>query len=95
MVTDTIQTVAKYLIALTVIAGCFLIIYQAPLEADLTQPWTIIGLIVGWIIRDSAANSATSDMQRIASAQPTITTGGIPPRTTVTPSQPPAEPVDG
>jgi hypothetical protein len=83
--TETIQTVAKYAIALVVIGGCFLIIYQATPDADVTQPWTIIGLIVGWIIRDSAGNAATSNMERLAAAQPTVTTGGNPPRTTVTP----------
>jgi hypothetical protein len=86
MRTETIQTAAKYLIALVVIGGCFLIIYQAAPDADLTQPWTIIGLIVGWIIRDSAGNDATSNVARIAAAQPTVTTAGDPPRTTVTPT---------
>jgi hypothetical protein len=91
MSTETIQTVAKYAIALVVIGGCFAIIYQAPPEADVTQPWTIIGLIVGWIIRDSAGNAATSNMERIAAAQPTVTTtAGPPQRTTVTPAQPDA-----
>ena len=88
MNTNAIQVIAKYVIALGVIAGCFLIIYQAVQGADLTQPWTIIGLIVGWIIRDSAGTSAAGDVERIAAAQPTITTGGQPPQTTIAPPDP-------
>jgi hypothetical protein len=87
--TDQIQTVAKYVIALTVIVGCFVLIYQT--RGDQVQPWTIIGLIVGWIIRDSAGNAATANMERLAAAQPTVTTtAGPPQRTTVTPAQPDA-----
>ncbi len=82
---DLVQSVAKYAIALTVIVGCFLLIYQS--RGDQVQPWTIIGLIVGWIIRDSAGNAATANVERIAAAQPTVTsTPGPPARTTVTPS---------
>lgn len=78
--------VAKYVIALAIIAGAFVLIYQG--KGDQTQPWTVIGLIAGWIIRDSAGNSATANVERIAAAQPTVTTSGNPPRTTVTPTDP-------
>jgi hypothetical protein len=84
-VIETLNGVAKYAIALTVIIGCFLLIYQG--RGDQVQPWTVIGLIVGWIIRDSAGNSATADVQRIAASQPTVTTQGDPPKTTVKPSE--------
>jgi hypothetical protein len=82
--TDTLETAAKYAIALTVIIGCFVLIYQS--RGDQVQPWTVIGLVVGWIIRDSAGNSSAQNVARIASSQPTVTTGGNPPTTTVTPN---------
>ena len=59
MTSDTIQTVGKYLIAVAVIVGCFVLLYTA--KATDTQPWTVIGLIVGWIVRDSAGTSATTN----------------------------------
>lgn len=81
---ETINGVAKYVIALVVIVGCLVLIYQS--RGDQVQPWTIIGLIVGWIIRDSAGNAASADVQRIAAAQPTVTaTGGNPPTARVDP----------
>jgi hypothetical protein len=83
---DNLNAVAKYIIALSLIAGCFVLIYQG--RGDQTQPWTVIGLIAGWIIRDSAGNSAAANVATIASAQPTVTTtAGPPQRTTVTPSE--------
>jgi hypothetical protein len=82
---EVIDTGAKYVIALVVIIGCFVLIYQG--KGDQTQPWTVIGLIAGWIIRDSAGNSAASNVATIAASQPTVTTGGNPPRTTVTPPE--------
>ena len=54
---DLIQTVGKYVIAVGVLFGCFALIYQG--QSDATQAWTVIGLIVGWIVRDSAGQSAT------------------------------------
>ncbi len=84
-----IDGAAKYVIAATLIVGCFVLIYQG--KGDQTQPWTVIGLIAGWIIRDSAGNSATANVERIAASQPTVTTGGNPPVTTVTPPDPDAE----
>ncbi len=86
---DTLNATAKYAIALSLIAGCFILVYQG--KGDQTQPWTVIGLIAGWIIRDSAGNSAAANVATIAAAQPTITTTpGPPQRTTVAPSDPAA-----
>jgi hypothetical protein len=62
MSADLISTIGKYVIALAVIAGSFVIIYQ---DANNAQPWTVVGLIVGWIIRDSAGQSATSNAVRL------------------------------
>lgn len=84
--TDTLNAAAKYIIALSLIVGCFVLIYQG--RGDQTQPWTVIGLIAGWIIRDSAGNSAAANVATIAASQPTVTTtAGPPQRTTVTPSE--------
>jgi ABC-type uncharacterized transport system permease subunit len=66
MTSDTIQTVGKYLIAVAVILGCFVLLYTGK-SAD-TQPWTVIGLIVGWIVRDSAGTSATTNAVRTIAA---------------------------
>ena len=66
---DLLQTAGKYLIAVAVIVGCFALIYTA--KATDTQPWTVIGLIVGWIVRDSAGTSATTNaVKTIAAATP-------------------------
>lgn len=52
------------------LAGCFIILYTQ--SATDTQPWTVIGLIVGWIVRDSAGSSATTNaVKTIAAASPT------------------------
>ncbi len=83
---DVLNSAAKYVIALVVIIGCFTLIYQG--KGDQVQPWTVIGLVVGWIIRDSAGNSSAANDARIAASQPTVTTSGNPPRTTVTPPEP-------
>jgi hypothetical protein len=85
---ELIDTGAKYVIALVVVVGCLILIFQA--KGDETQAWTIIGLVIGWIIRDSAGNSSSANLVRLAQAQPTVTTGGNPPRTTVTPTEVPA-----
>ncbi len=84
---DTLNAAAKYVIALSLIVGCFVLVYQA--KGDQTQPWTVIGLIAGWIIRDSAGNSAAANVATIASAQPNVVASAGPPNTlTVTPSDP-------
>jgi hypothetical protein len=82
---DYLNSGAKYVIALALIGGCFVLIYQG--KGDQTQPWTVIGLIAGWIIRDSAGASAAANVATIAASQPTVTTSsGPPPSTTVAPS---------
>ena len=65
---ETIDTIAKYVIALVVVVACFVIIYTAPGGADTTQAWTLLGLIVGWLIRDSAGNSASANTAKVAAA---------------------------
>ncbi len=68
MTTDTIQTVGKYLIALASLGGCFYLVAVAATGADVSQAWTVIGLIVGWIVRDSAGQSATTNAVKTINA---------------------------
>ena len=63
---ELIQTLGKYLIAGTVLIGCFVLLYTV--KATDTQPWTVIGLIVGWIVRDSAGSSATTNAVKTIAA---------------------------
>jgi len=84
---EAIDTGAKYVIALVVVVGCLVLIYQS--RGDPVQPWTIMGLIIGWIIRDSAGNTSSANLARVAASQPTVTTtAGPPARTTVKPPDP-------
>jgi len=66
MNSDVIQTIGKYLIALLTLGGCFFLLYTG--SATDTQPWTVIGLIVGWIVRDSAGQSASLNVQKTLQA---------------------------
>jgi hypothetical protein len=66
--TDTLQTVGKYVIALAVLVGCFYLIATAAAGADMSQAWTVIGLIVGWIVRDSAGQQATTNAVKTITA---------------------------
>ena len=82
MARETIDTIAKYLVVLVTVGSCFYIIATAPAGADLVQPWSIITLVIGWIIRDSAGNTSSANLARVAAAQPTVTTTSGPPATT-------------
>lgn len=75
---------AKLLIAGSIVLGAFWLIATNP-TGDNTQPWSVISLIVGWLIRDSAGTAATNSVLKVQAAQPT-TTLSVPPATaTVTP----------
>ena len=79
MTSDTLQTIGKYLIALVALIGCFVLIYTAAAGANQSEDWTVIGLIVGWIVRDSAGTSATSNaVKTIAAASPNPPSPGGP-----------------
>lgn len=84
---ETIDTIAKWLVVLLTMSACFYLLAVVP-TVDPIQPWTIIGLVIGWIIRDSAGNTSSANLARVAASQPTITTSGNPPITTVTPPDP-------
>jgi hypothetical protein len=84
---DGIDSFAKYVIATVIVIGCFILIYQGR-GGDVTLPWAQIALVTGWLIRDSAGNSATANLVRAAQSQPTITaTGGPPASVTSTPAK--------
>lgn len=65
---EIIDTIAKYVIALVVVGACFYIIATSGADADTVQAWTLLGLIVGWLIRDSAGNTASANTAKIAAA---------------------------
>ena len=72
MTREIIDTIAKYVIALVVVGACFYIIATTT-GGDTTQAWTLLGLIVGWLIRDSAGNTASANTAKVAAASaPTI-----------------------
>ena len=68
MTREIIDTIAKYVIALVVVGSCFYIIATAAAGIDTTQAWTLLGLIVGWLIRDSAGNTASANTAKVAAA---------------------------
>ena len=74
MTKELIDTIAKYIIALVVVGSCFFLIYQG--RGDSVQAWTLLGLVVGWLIRDSAGNTASANTAKIAAAgAPVVITG--------------------
>ena len=76
MTREIIDTIAKYVIALVVVGSCFYIIASATAGIDTTQAWTLLGLIVGWLIRDSAGNTASANTAKVAAASaPVVITG--------------------
>lgn len=74
---SNIDSIAKYLIAGMVILGCLILIFTG--RGDPVQPWTVMGIIVGWIVRDSAGTSAVNAVERINATQPTVTATAGPP----------------
>jgi len=66
MTKELIDTIAKYVIAIIVVGSCFFLIYNE--RGDSVQAWTLLGLVVGWLIRDSAGNSASANTAKIAAA---------------------------
>ena len=77
MSTDLVQTVGKYAIAIVIIIGCFL-----QIRANTTIPGAdnsayvgLMGLIVGWVVRDSAgASAAANTVRTLAAASPAAPT---------------------
>lgn len=75
---------ALYGISVLVLLGAFALIWFS--RGTEEQAWLAIGIVLGNLFRDQAGSAATSNAERIASAQPTVTTSGNPPTTTVTPT---------
>jgi len=63
-VKEFIDSIAKYVIATVIVLGCFVLIYQNK-GGDPTLPWAQIALVTGWLIRDSAGNSATANAIKV------------------------------
>lgn len=80
---DTLQTLGKYLIALVILGGCFFLINSSGPTVDHSPYVGLIGLIAGWIVRDSSGASATSNaIKTVAAAttpppDPTVVSGSI------------------
>jgi uncharacterized membrane protein len=68
MTTDTLSTIGKYVIAAGIIAICGYIVATATSESNLTQAWSAMFLIIGWIIRDSAGQQATTNAVKTIAA---------------------------
>lgn len=70
---DAIATLGKYIIALVILGGSFALIYATPTGTDHTAFTGLIGLIAGWIVRDSAGTSATTNAAKVlAAASPAV-----------------------
>lgn len=69
MNTDLVNAIGKWAIVVLILAGSFVLLYQG--KGDGLQPWSAISLIVGWVIRDSAGSSATTNaVKTIVAANP-------------------------
>ncbi len=67
---ELVDTVAKYIIALVVVVGCLVLIFTE--KGDPVQPWLVIGLVIGWIIRDSAGNTSAANLAKAQAAVPPV-----------------------
>ena len=66
MTSDTIRSVATYVIAAIILVGSFVLIYTG--RGDAAQAWLAVGAIVGYVFRDSAAQASTANVSRIVAA---------------------------
>lgn len=63
---DTIQIVATYAIALLILAGSFVLIYQG--IGDTAQAWLAVGLVAGYVFRDAGGNAGARNAEKVANA---------------------------
>lgn len=69
MQSDTIRLLASYVIAILVLAGAFVLIYEN--RGDSGQAWLAIGAVLGWAFnRESSAASARQTERAIAITPP-------------------------
>lgn len=83
MSTDTIQSIGKYIIATLVIVAAFVLIYTA--KGDPSSAYGLIGIIVGWVVRDSSGASATSNALALTAAATATPAPVVTPDPTLTP----------
>jgi hypothetical protein len=89
MTQDTLRTLFTYIVAVLILIGAFVLIFDA--RGDAGQAWLAVGAVLGYVFRDAGGASATGQVLRIQAAQPTATvTSGPPATATVAPG-----PVDG
>jgi hypothetical protein len=95
---DNIKVLFTYALAFVVVVGGGLMLYATRLDPpeSASQDYGLlvagfIGIALQYVFNRESATQATRLAQSsFAAAQPTITTSGNPPRTTVTPAEPPA-----
>lgn len=63
---ELVRTIATYAIAVLVLAGAFLLIYQG--RGDTSQAWLAIGAVLGYTFRDAGGAAATSQAVKVAQA---------------------------
>lgn len=92
MSTDTVKTVATYLIAgIVIVGGGVLLVVPSQVPSNELLPFLtgIVGTVIGYIFSERTASSAVAN-------QPTVTTSAGPPQTTtVTPARDDTGPVSG
>lgn len=69
---EMLRVVATYLIAVLVLLGAFLLIYQG--RGDEPQAWLAIGAVLGYVFHDASNAAATTHAVRVAA-----TKNGAPP----------------
>lgn len=100
---DTIKVFYTYLIATLLVIGGLLFLFYSRNDPPGGQSAAMIPLVAGFVgaaiqfvfsreTQTSTARQVERGIAQGAASQPTVTTGGIPPTTTVTPPDPILEP---
>jgi len=63
---DDVQVVMTYVIALLILSGAFVLIYQN--IGDTSQAWLAVGLVAGYVFRDAGGNAAARNAAKVADA---------------------------
>ena len=64
MQADTIRLLASYLIAVLVLAGAFVLIYEN--RGDSGQAWLAVGAVLGWAFNRESSAAAARQTERAA-----------------------------
>jgi hypothetical protein len=71
MTRDNIQLVMTYVIALLILVGSFVLIYQN--VGDSGQAWLAVGAVLGYVFRDAGGSAGAHNAASVAAAgAPTI-----------------------